>query len=113
MIMPLTPQLSEKTYALAKEHNTYVFKVEPVLNKPEIKRQIEAEYQVEVVSLKTLVAKGKQARSIRLKSRASGRVLGRRRTIKKAYVTLKEGDVIPVFTNFTDESEKQPQKKGK
>ena len=112
MITPLTPQLSEKTYALAKEHNTYVFKVEPALNKPEIKRQIEAEYQVEVVSLKTLIAKGKQARSIRLKSRSS-RVLGRRRTIKKAYITLKEGDVIPVFTNFTDESEKQPQQKGK
>ena len=112
MIMPPTPQLSEKTYALAKDLNTYVFKVEPRLSKPEIKRQIEAEYKVEVVGLKTLVAKGKRARSIRLKSRG-GRLLGRRRTLKKAYVTLKEGDVIPVFTNFADESEKQPQQKGK
>ena len=107
MITPLIPQLTEKTYALAKDTNTYVFKVEPRLNKPQIKQHIQSEYGVEVINLQTLILKGKQVGS-RL-----GRPVGRRKTVKKAYITLKEGDVIPVFANFNEEAASEPARKGK
>ncbi len=103
----LTPHLTEKTYALAKDLNTYIFKAEKSLNKVQIKAMIETEYEVEVTDLRTMIAKGKQARSIRIKSRSGRRFNGRRKTLKKAYVTLKAGDVIPAFTDFT-EKEGQP-----
>ena len=38
MIAPLIPQLTEKSYDLAKNHNIYVFKVATKLNKAQIKR---------------------------------------------------------------------------
>ena len=107
MVTPLIPQLTEKTYALAKDANTYVFKVEPSLNKLQIKQQIQDEYDVEVIGLRTLIAKGK-----RIGGRF-GRPAGRRKTVKKAYITLKEGDVIPVFTNFSEEDGQEPAKQGK
>ena len=106
MISPLIPHLTEKTYDLAKNLNVYVFKLDKALNTSQIKDRIQTEYDVEVVNLRTLLAKGKNARSIRLKSRATRRVLGRRKTVKKAYVTLKKGDVIPVFTDFTEKDNK-------
>lgn len=94
----LTPHLSEKSYALAKNANVYVFEVVKSLNKVQIKALLEEEYQVTVVGLRTLVAKGKQARSLSFnRRRANRRVMGRRTTVKKAYVTLKTGDSIAVF----------------
>ena len=112
MIAPLVPQLTEKSYDLAKNRNIYVFKVATRLNKAQIKEHIQSEYKVEVIGLKTLIVKGKRARSIRLKSTRAARVIGRRQTLKKAFISLKEGDVIPIFTNFVDETDKQPQQKG-
>ena len=106
MILPLTPHPTEKTYNLAKDTNTYVFKVDKDLNKIQIKEMVQTEYNVEVVNLRTLIAKGKTARSIRLKSRSTRRFTGRRKTLKKAYVTLKEGDVIPIFTDAADKENK-------
>ena len=112
MIAPLVPQLTEKSYDLAKNRNIYVFKVATRLNKAQIKENIQSEYKVQVIGLKTLIVKGKRARSIRLKSTRAARVIGRRQTLKKAFISLKEGDVIPIFTNFVDETDKQPQQKG-
>lgn len=105
MTSPPIPHLTEKTFNLAKDFNTYVFKVDKNLNKLQIKKQLEVEYKVEVIEMHTLILKGKKARSIRPKSRR--RVLGRRKDFKKAYATLKEGDVIPVFTD-SNEKEGKP-----
>ena len=101
MNTPLLPHLTEKSVALAQEGNTYVFKVDKALNKTRIRELVEAEYGVEVTSLRTLSVKGKRARSIRIGDVRSGRrQLGKRKDFKKALVTLKDGDKIPVFTDF-------------
>ena len=102
MNSPLLPHLTEKSFALAQDGNTYVFKIDKGLNKTAVKKLVEAEYGVEVTALRTLSVKGKRARSIRLGAarRAARRHSGRRKDFKKALVTLKEGDKIPVFTDF-------------
>ena len=100
----LIPQLSEKNYHLATNFNTYVFKVNPKLSKAHLKDLLQAEYKVAVVAVRTANFSGKRARSIHLKSRSS-LVIGRRKNWKKAYVTLKSGDSIPVFTDFVKENQ--------
>lgn len=101
----LTPQLTEKNHHLASQLNIYVFKVDPNLNKAQIKTLIAEEHGVSVVDVRTANFSGKKARSIHLSSRSS-RVIGRRPRWKKAYVTLKKGESIPVFTDFTKEEKK-------
>lgn len=96
----ISPHLTEKTYKLAQELNVYVFKVNKDLNGVQIKELIKAEYKVEALKVRTLVMKGKKARSIRLQSHRK-RVFGRRSDFKKALVTLKKGDSIPVFVDAT------------
>ena len=81
----LKPHLSEKSFALAKDLNVYVFKLAPSLNCAQIKQG------------------GKKARTIRLGSRRPAQRSGRRTDFKKAYVVLKEGDSIPVFTDYTED----------
>lgn len=98
----LLPRISEKAYNQADRNNVYVFVVPTSANKIEIKKAVETTYSVTVTNVRTMVQDGKQARSIRLKQR--GRyVMGRRSDIKKAYVTLKEGDEIPVFAEALGE----------
>ena len=106
MRLPLIPHLTEKTYILAKDLNTYVFEADRDLNKVQIKTMIESEYEVEVQDVRTVTVKGKKARSLRMKSKSRGQFYGYKKTFKKAYATLKEGDVIPVFTDFTEKEGK-------
>ena len=98
----LKPHLSEKTFNLARDFNVYVFKLSPKLSKGQIKQLVEEEYAVKVMELRTASQQGKRARTIRLKQRSSKRTYGRRSDFKKAYITLKEGDSIPVFTDYNE-----------
>ncbi len=106
MNLPLTPHLTEKTYILAKDLNTYVFEADKNLNKVQIKTMIESEYEVEVNNLRTVIVKGKKARSLRMKSKSRRQFYGYKKSFKKAYATLKEGDMIPVFIDFTEKEGK-------
>ncbi|MEM6997438.1 MAG: 50S ribosomal protein L23 [Patescibacteria group bacterium] len=94
--MIITPRISEKAYKQSTEMNVYVFDVPKDANKLDIKQAVESSYSVTVTKVRTLVQDGKKARSIRLKQRGSY-VVGTRPDVKKAYVTLKEGDEITVF----------------
>ncbi|WP_147150794.1 50S ribosomal protein L23 [Neoasaia chiangmaiensis] len=79
------PLITEKATALS-EKNQVVFKVAPNAAKPEIKVAVETLFGVKVVSVNTLIQKGK-TKMVR------GRP-GRRSDIKKAYVQLAEGQSI-------------------
>ena len=68
MIDSLIPHLSEKSYALVKDLNVYVFKVDPKLNQNQIKNLLKKEYKVDIIDVRTLVSRGKKARSIRLQT---------------------------------------------
>ena len=79
----LAPHISEKSTIAAEENNTIVFKVAKDATKKEIKAAVEKLFEVEVKSVNTLITKGKTKRQ--------GLRQGRRSDVKKAYVTLKEG----------------------
>ena len=74
----------------------YGFIVKPEANKIEIKKEIEAQYNVTVTDVNTCIYAGKN------KSRytRSGLLKGRTNAFKKAIVTLKEGDVIDFYSNI-------------
>ncbi len=83
------PLITEKATMLS-EKNQFVFKVAENATKPEIKAAIEALFKVKVTGVNTLITKGKVKRT-------KGRI-GVRSDVKKAFVTLAEGQSID-FTN--------------
>ena len=82
----LSPIVSEKSSIAAEENNRFVFKVQKVATKLEIKKAVEMMFEVEVETVQVLNVKGKVKRF--------GRSLGKRSDWKKAYVKLKEGHDI-------------------
>ena len=85
----LEPVVSEKSYDLIQDHNTYTFVVDPRTNKTEIKQAVQDIFDVRVVSVNTINRKGKRKRT--------GYVLGRRKDTKRALVKLAIGDSIDIF----------------
>ncbi|UXM94137.1 MULTISPECIES: 50S ribosomal protein L23 [unclassified Bartonella] len=87
----VSPVITEKSN-LISENNQVVFNVAPKATKPEIKAAIEALFGVKVVAVNTLVRKGKV-------KRFRG-IVGRQSDVKKAIVTLAEGQTIDVSTGL-------------
>ncbi|CAN5621738.1 50S ribosomal protein L23 [soil metagenome] len=98
----LKPRMSEKTYALAQEKNVYVFEVSANSNKQIISEAVQSQFKVTVEGVKVMNVKGKPKRTVRRGGRATA---GKRSDFKKAYVTLKPGDLIPVFASEEDKSD--------
>ena len=87
----LSPVITEKATTLS-EHNKVVFRVRKDATKPQIKEAVERLFNVKVVSVNTLVVKGK-VKMFRGKR-------GQRSDVKKAVVTLAEGQSIDVTTGI-------------
>ena len=85
------PIITEKA-TLSSENNTIAFEVSIKSTKKQIKVAIENLFNVKVESVNTLIVKGKV-------KRFRGK-LGKRRDLKKAYVTLLEGNTIDVSTGL-------------
>ena len=83
----LSPHITEKS-TLLSEHNAVVFKVADKATKPEIKAAVEALFSVKVTGVNTIVVKGKT-------KRWRGKAY-RRSDVKKAIVTLAEGQSIDI-----------------
>jgi large subunit ribosomal protein L23 len=86
----IRPVVSEKSYAL-QEHNVYTFVVAPGANKIQIRQAVESIFNVRVEAVRTLNRQGKRKRSRRQPT------FGKRPDTKRAMVTLREGDSIPLF----------------
>lgn len=86
-----SPVLSEKS-TIATEQSKIVFNVLKTATKPEIKAAVEALFKVKVTSVNTLVRKGKV-------KRFRG-IVGKQSDVKKAIVTLAEGQSIDVSTGL-------------
>ncbi len=85
----LEPVFTEKTYDLIPR-KTYSFIVAMDSNKTEIKQAVEAAFDVQVKSVNTIKQLGK--------IKKQGRTQGRRRSVKKAYITLtKDSKGIEAF----------------
>lgn len=87
----VAPHITEKS-TLISEHNAVVFKVARDASKPQIKAAVEALFGVNVTGVNTLVQKGKT-------KRWKGAPY-RRSDVKKAIVTLAEGQSIDVTTGI-------------
>jgi large subunit ribosomal protein L23 len=84
----LKPVVSEKAYGLLDE-NKYVFEVRPDANKVQIRIAVEEIFGVKVLNVNTLNRQGK-----RIRTRAG---FGKRKDVKRAIVSLAEGDRIDLF----------------
>jgi large subunit ribosomal protein L23 len=82
----VAPQVSEKSTFVGEKNNQFVFRVLTDATKPEIKAAVELMFKVEVSTVQTSNVKGKEKRF--------GRFIGRRRSWKKAFVSLKPGQEI-------------------
>ena len=82
----VAPQISEKATYIADKNEQVVFIVTPDATKPEVKAAVEMLFKVEVKSVQIANLKGKVKRS--------GRSVGRRSDIRKAFVCLKPGQEI-------------------
>ena len=86
------PIITEKT-TMASENGAVVFEVAIDSNKPTIKEAIESLFDVKVKAVNTTITKGKAKRFRGM--------LGKRKDVKKAYVTLEEGNTIDVSTGLS------------
>lgn len=107
----LKPRLSEKVYSQSEVLNTYVFDVSRDVNKHDIARAIKKQYEVGVVSVRVAGSRGKNQRSVRRGGRSVRRF--HRSDIRKAYVTLKEGDKLPLFAAVEEPADKKAAKEKK
>ena len=82
----LAPTVSEKSTFVGDKNNQVVFRVAEDATKPEIKAAVELLFKVKV--------KGVQVSNVKGKEKKTGRIMGRRRNWKKAYVSLAKGQEI-------------------
>ncbi|MCV6825535.1 MULTISPECIES: 50S ribosomal protein L23 [Halocynthiibacter] len=85
------PVITEKA-TMASENGAVVFEVAIDANKPQIKEAVESLFGVKVKAVNTTITKGKV-------KRFRGQP-GKRKDVKKAYVTLEEGNTIDVSTGL-------------
>ena len=83
------PVVTEKTSNLREAESKYVFEVASEANKIQIKSAVEEIFKVHVVRVTTWWARGKLRRR--------GRFAGKTPDLKRACVTIRKGESIPVF----------------
>jgi large subunit ribosomal protein L23 len=87
----VSPIITEKA-TMSSEHNQVIFKVAMNATKPMIKEAVEKLFDVKVKSVNTMIRKGKL--------KAFKGVRAHRSDVKKAIVTLEEGQSIDVTTGL-------------
>ena len=88
------PLVTEKVTDLTEKHNVFCFVVRPEANKLQIQNEVEALYNVKVVSVNTVNYADKSRYT------KAGLLRGKTNAFKKANVTLKEGESIDFFSNI-------------
>jgi large subunit ribosomal protein L23 len=106
--LALKPRISEKGYALSEQANTYIFDVPSNVNKFDVAGAVKSQFEVTVINVRLAGVPGKAVRSYRNRGRKS--ISAKRSDIRKAYVTLKEGDKLPIFA-AVEEPEAPKEKK--
>jgi large subunit ribosomal protein L23 len=89
----IRPVVTEKSTKSSEKLNRYAFKVAKTANKLEIKKAVEAAYNVQVVNVNTGVTPGK----LKVRQTKTGVSQGLKPAYKKAYVTLKAGETIDFY----------------
>lgn len=90
------PILTEKVTTLGEKFNRYAFVVDKKANKIQIKNAVEAMYNVSVVAVNTMITPGK----VKVRGTKKGFVSGTTGKMKKAIVSLAEGNTIDFYNNI-------------
>lgn len=85
------PLQTEKAVVMTEVGNTYVFEIPRDANKIEIRRAVETLFEVKVTNVRTV--------NLPRKKKRMGRFEGFRPGVKKAYVTLAEGQTLELYEN--------------
>ena len=93
MSLIIKPVISEKANYLTDLRGTYSFLVNPKANKIQIKKAVEAAYGVKVADINTMI----YAPKVSSKYTKKGLQVGKTNKLKKAVITLAEGEVIDIF----------------
>lgn len=110
-LMVLKPRLSEKAYLQSTMKRTYAIEVPSDANKDTVAKAVAAQFDVTVETVRVVNVKGKTKRTVRKGGRPT---MGKRSDVKKAYVTLKDGDSLPFFAEPEDDKDaKKADKKDK
>ncbi len=92
----IKPLVSEKmTNITEKMPCKYGFIVRPEANKLQIKKEVEDQYNVKVLTVNTIRYEGKRSS----RYTRAGLIKGKKPAFKKAIVTLKEGESIDFYRN--------------
>ena len=92
----IKPIITEKATADVENFNRYTFVVNPKANKVEIKKAVEAAYEVSVTKVRTInVRPDRKTRHTK-----TGIQTGKTNAVKKAIVQLAEGDAIDFYSNI-------------
>lgn len=94
------PRTTEKAYAISTK-DTYVFFVPANASKQAIAKAIAEAFKVTVIDVRTAIRKGKKTRFSKGKHAYPG--ITYRRDHKVAYITVKQGDKIPVFEEIKED----------
>lgn len=92
----IKPIITEKMTTLAETLNRYGFVVNRNANKVQIRQAVEAMYGVKVDSVNTQQYVGK----VKSRNTTRGVAVGRVNRSKRAFVTLKSGEVIDFYANL-------------
>ena len=92
----IKPIITEKMTGLGEKLGRYGFVVDKRANKLQIKKAVEEMYGVTVASVNTMRYGGK----VKSRNTKSGLLIGRTPAIKKAIITLAEGNKIDFYSNI-------------
>lgn len=81
--------ITEKSTIVRDEKNKYIFEVDRKANKINIGKAVEKLFNVKVSNVHVMNVRGKKKRV--------GRIIGQKRSWKKAIVTLEPGNRIEIF----------------
>lgn len=107
-LMVMKPRVSEKAYGLSQSGNVYVMQVPSDATKLTVASAIQAQFGAKVKNVNVMVVKGKTKRTVR---RGGRQKFGTRSDMKKAYVTLVEGESLPIFVSEEDKKPEKPKTK--
>ena len=93
----IKPILTEKMADLGERLNRYAFEVNTSANKIQIKNAVESAYGVNVKAVNTMKHGGGKRK---MKYTNKGVSFQRTKLVKKAIVTLDEGDTIDLYENI-------------
>ena len=93
MSIIIKPIISEKANYLTDLRGDYSFLVNPKANKIQVRNAVEAMYGVKVADVRTMI----YAPKVSSKHTKKGLQVGKTSKLKKAVVSLVEGEVIDIF----------------